>query len=31
VLDEEEGFIDATFALAKGGGAEIARRNVGKA
>ena len=30
VLDEEEGFIDATFALAKGGGAEIGPNKRGK-
>ena len=30
VLDEEEGFIDATFALAKGGGAEIGPTKRGK-
>ena len=30
VLDEEEGFIDATFAIAKGGGAEIGPTKRGK-
>ena len=31
VLDEEESFIDATFAMAKGGGAEIGPTKRGKA
>ncbi|MGE5165651.1 MAG: hypothetical protein ACM3IH_16710 [Sphingobacteriales bacterium] len=31
VLDEEEGFIEATFAMAKGGGAEIGPTKRGKA
>jgi threonine dehydrogenase-like Zn-dependent dehydrogenase len=31
VLDEEECFIDATFAMAKGGGAEIGGRNAAMA
>jgi hypothetical protein len=30
VLDEEESFIDATFAIAKGGGAEIGPTKRGK-
>jgi hypothetical protein len=30
VLDEEESFIDATFAMAKGGGAEIGPTKRGK-
>ena len=30
MLDEEEGFIDATFAMAKGGGAEIGQTKRGK-
>jgi transposase len=29
-LDEEEGFIDATFVMAKGGGAEIGKTKRGK-
>jgi hypothetical protein len=31
VLDEEESFIDATFAMAKGGGADVGRRSEEKA
>jgi hypothetical protein len=30
VLDEEESFIDATFAMAKGGGAEVGPTKRGK-